>query len=220
MASQNLDSQDVIIEHHVAHHFDTAEQEFSSAKLGMWAFLVQELLFFGSLFVAYFIFRFLYPDMFLEAHHHLSWKMGMLNTIFLITSSFTMVMGVRSAQTNQRKLSIKYLVATTVLACLFLVVKYFEYSEKIHHGYLPTHFFFGEGIHPSLPIFFGLYFLMTGLHGLHVIIGIGLLIWLIIRSARGEFYSEFYTPVEMVGLYWHFVDLVWIFLFPLFYLVG
>lgn len=208
------------IEHHVAHHFDTAEQEFESAKLGMWAFMVQELLFFGALFVAYAVFRYMYPGMFAEASSHLSWKMGAINTAVLITSSFTMVMGVRSAMINKRNASIAYLIATCIFACTFMVIKYFEYMEKIHHGYLPTKWFFGEGMHETLPIFFGLYFTMTGLHGLHVIVGIGLIIWLIIRSLKGEFYEEYFTPVEMVGLYWHFVDLVWIFLFPLFYLIG
>ena len=208
------------ITHHVAHHFDTSEQEFDSAKLGMWIFLVQELLFFGGLFVAYAVFRYLYPEMFLEAHRHLSWKMGAINTCFLIISSFTMVMGVRSAQLNQRRASINYLIATFLFASAFLVVKYFEYMEKIHHGYLPSLWFTGEGHANTLPLFFGLYFAMTGLHGLHVLIGMGLIAWLIYRSYKREFYDGFFTPLEMVGLYWHLVDLVWIFLFPLFYLIG
>jgi len=208
------------IKHHVAHHFDTADQEFNSAKIGTWLFLAQELLFFSALFVAYIVFRVKYPDMFIEASHHLSWKMGGLNTVFLITSSFTMVMAVHAAQTSQKKALVKYLTATLVLACFFLVVKYFEYMEKIHHGYLPPSLFTGEGSTETLPIFFGLYFLMTGLHGIHVLVGIGLIAWLIIRAKRGEFHEDFFTPVEMIGLYWHFVDLVWIFLFPLFYLIG
>lgn len=213
-------SNEKFIEHHVAHHFESAEQEFTAAKLGMWAFLAQELLFFGGLFVAYVIFRYLYPGMFLDAHHHLSWKMGALNTCFLITSSFTMVMSIRSAQLSQKKATINYLVVTFLLACAFLVVKYFEYMSKIEHGYLPSRWFFGEGMYENLHLFFGIYFTMTGLHGLHVLIGIGLIGWMIIRAVRGEFYSEFYTPLEMVGLYWHLVDLIWIFLFPLLYLVG
>lgn len=208
------------VKHKVAHHFDSAEQEFESAKLGMWTFLVQELLFFSALFVAFALFRFLYPGMFLEASSHLDWRMGATNTVFLITSSFTIVMAVRSAQLSQRKNIILYLVATFVLAGCFMVIKYFEYMAKIEHGYLPTHFFFGEGAHPQLPIFFGLYFVMTGLHGLHVVIGMGVIAWLIYRAYNNEFYDEYYTPIEMVALYWHFVDLVWIFLFPLFYLVG
>jgi len=208
------------IKHHVAHHFETASQEFDAAKLGMWAFLAQEILFFGGLFVAYVIFRYLYPEMFIDAHHHLTWQMGALNTCFLITSSFTMVMGVRSAQLSRKKSTVYYLLATLILAGAFMVVKYFEYMSKIEHGYLPSRWFFGEGMHENLHIFFGLYFTMTGLHGLHVLIGMGLIAWLIVRAQRGEFYSEYYTPVEMVGLYWHLVDLIWIFLFPLLYLIG
>ena len=208
------------IEHHVGHHFESAEQEFTAAKLGMWAFLAQEILFFGGLFVVYIIFRYLYPDMFLEAHHHLSWKMGTLNTCFLITSSFTMVMGVRSAQLSRKKATVNYLIATFLLAAAFMVVKYFEYMSKIHHGYLPSRWFFGEGMHENLHLFFGIYFTMTGLHGLHIIIGMGLIVWMIIRSNRGEFHKDYFTPLEMVGLYWHIVDLIWIFLFPLLYLIG
>lgn len=211
---------DSIVKHHVAHHFDTAEQEFETAKLGMWMFLIQEILFFSAIFVAYSIFRFLHPDMFLEASKHLSWKLGALNTVFLITSSFTMVMGVRSVQVNDISNSIRYLYATFFFAFAFMVVKFIEYSEKISHGYLPSKFFSGEGVSETLHLFFGLYFAATGLHGLHVVIGMGLIIWLILRAKKGEFYSDYYTPVEMVGLYWHLVDLVWIFLFPLLYLVG
>lgn len=216
----HMSSSTEFVKHEVAHHFVDAEQEFDSAKLGMWTFLVQELLFFSALFVAYAIFRFLYPEMFFEAHKHLSWVMGGINTLFLITSSFTMVMAVRCAQTNQNRLTIINLILTLIFACMFLVIKYFEYSEKFHHGLLPPALFTGEGVAPQLPIFFGLYFAMTGLHGLHVLIGIGLILWLIFRSVRREFHADYYTPLEMVGLYWHFVDLVWIFLFPLFYLIG
>ena len=212
--------QQEFIPHEVAHHFDTAEQEFETAKLGMWAFLGQELLFFSGLFVAYGIFRFLYPEMFIDAHHHLSWKMGALNTFFLIKSSFTIVMGVRSAQLSQKKPMLKYLIMTFILAFAFLIVKYFEYSAKFHHGYLPSNWFTGEGLFENMHLFFGLYFVLTGLHGLHVAVGMGLIAWLIIRGRRGEFHADFYTPVEMVGLYWHLVDLIWIFLFPLLYLIG
>jgi cytochrome c oxidase subunit 3 len=208
------------IKHHVAHHFDNAEQEFDAAKLGMWVFLIQELMFFGGLFVAYFIFRGLYPAMFVEAHHHLSWQLGALNTVFLITSSFTMVMAVRSAQVSNKRQMLWFLLATFLFAGGFMCVKYIEYMAKIHHGFLPARWFFGEGTFETLPIFFGLYFTMTGLHGLHVLIGMGLIAWMMIRGNRGEFHAEYYTPLEMVGLYWHLVDLIWIFLFPLLYLVG
>jgi cytochrome c oxidase subunit 3 len=207
-------------EHVVAHHFAGAGHEFDSAKLGMWIFLVTEVLFFGALFVAYAFLRWSYPSMFVEAHHLLDWRMGGLNTLILIISSFTIVMAVRSAQVNQRVNTMKYLLATLVCAFGFLVIKFFEYSSKFHHGLLPPKFFTAAGTSEHLHLFFGIYFTMTGLHGIHVLVGIGLIIWLMRRNAKGHFYSGYYTPLEMVGLYWHFVDLVWIFLFPLFYLVG
>jgi cytochrome c oxidase subunit III len=207
------------IEHHVAHHFDTAEQEFDAAKIGMWAFLATEVLMFGGLFVAYIVFRIWYPEMFAEASSHLNWKLGALNTCFLIISSYTMANGIRMAQLNNRNASIINLSITVFLAGGFMIVKYFEYMEKIHHGYLPAGLFTGEGVHDTLHIFFSLYFIMTGIHGIHVVIGMGLIIWLIIRSIKKEFYSEFYTPIELVGLFWHVVDLIWIFLFPLLYLI-
>ncbi len=207
-------------EHHVAHHFDTAHQEFESAKLGMWLFLAQEILFFGGLFVAFIFFRALYSDMFLDASKHLDWRLGALNTVFLILSSFTMVMGVRSAQVSQVKQAVNYLWATFLFASAFMVVKSFEYSAKIDHGLLPSHWFTAEGAFNTMHIFFGLYFTMTGLHGLHVLVGMGLILWLIRRTKRGDFHANYYTPLEMVGLYWHLVDLIWIFLFPLLYLVG
>lgn len=209
-----------LVDHHVAHHFDTATQEFESAQLGMWLFLAQEVLFFGGVFVAFIFFRTMYPDAFLEASKHLSWKLGALNTTFLIFSSFTMVMGVRSIQLNQIKTAIKYLWTTFGFACAFMVVKAIEYSEKIHHGLLPSPWFSAEGVHNTVHIYFGLYFTMTGLHALHVLVGMGLILWMIRRAKKGEFHSQFFTPVEMVGLYWHLVDLIWIFLFPLLYLVG
>lgn len=208
------------IKHKVAHHFDTTDQEFDSAKIGMWLFLAQELLFFSGLFVAYAVFRFLHPEMFIGASKLLSWKMGAVNTLFLISSSFTMVMGVREAQLNNRDRSILYLILTFVFAAFFMVVKFFEYSGKIHHGFLPGQFFSGASEFEYLHLFFSLYFLITGLHGLHVVIGMGLILWLIYRSYKSEFYSEYYTPVEMVGLYWHLVDIVWILVFPLLYLIG
>ncbi|NDC82378.1 cytochrome c oxidase subunit 3 family protein [bacterium] len=207
-------------EHIVAHHFANSKHEFDSARLGMWIFLVTEVLFFGALFVAYAFLRWSYPEIFVEAHHILSWKMGALNTAILIFSSFTMVMAIRSAQLNQRLKTSLYLITTMICAFGFLVVKFFEYSAKIHHGYLPAKYFVAHGASEYLHLFFGLYFTMTGLHGIHVLVGIGLIIWLLLRNRKGHFYSNYYTPLEMVGLYWHFVDLVWIFLFPLFYLVG
>ena len=215
---------------YLQHHFDNPEQQEGAAKLGMWLFLATELLMFSGLFVAYFFMRDQYPDMVLRYHEHLDKWLGALNTVFLITSSFTMAMAVRSAQINRPKLSAQLLVATIVLGLAFMVVKYFEYSAKIEHGLLPgnafaevIHSVAGESVQPGWyggpQLFFGLYFTMTGLHGLHVLVGVGLLAWILVKTRRGRFSGSYYTPVENVGLYWHLVDLVWIFLFPLLYLV-
>jgi cytochrome c oxidase subunit III len=209
--------------HHHAHHFASADDEFEAAKQGMWLFLVTEVLMFGGLFVAYGIFRGLYPEMFAVAHKLLSVKMGGINTVVLITSSLTMALAVSSSQRGQRDRASLYLIATFVLASCFLVVKYFEYSHKFHDHLLPAGFFGNEALksaHEKSPLFFSLYFVMTGLHGLHVLIGMGLIAWIWVRNSRREFGPHFYTPVELVGFYWHFVDLVWIYLFPLLYLVG
>ncbi len=208
-----------IQEHKVAHFYKNAHQEFESAKLGMWAFMAQEILFFSGLFVAYGIFRFFNPEMFIYASELLDWKLGFINTIFLIISSFTMVMSVYHIQHNERKKALLNLITTFILAGLFLVVKAFEYSEKISHGYLPGILFKGESPFDTLHIFFGLYYTITGLHALHIIIGMGLILWIILRVYNGNVHKDYFTPVEMVGLYWHFVDIVWIFLFPLLYLL-
>jgi cytochrome c oxidase subunit 3 len=207
--------------HHHAHHFDSAGDEFEASKQGMWLFLVTEVLMFGGLFVAYGIFRGLYPEMFHEAHKHLQVAMGATNTVFLITSSLTMVLAVGATQRGQRNRALAFLAITFLFGCGFLVVKYFEYSAKFHHGLLPGKYFVNEELtNPKTPLFFSLYFVMTGLHAFHVIVGMCLMVWLIKRTKNNEFSPEFYTPVELVGFYWHFVDLVWIYLFPLLYLVG
>ncbi len=203
-----------------AHHFESREQQFQAAKEGMWVFLVTEVLMFGGLFVAYVIFRGIYPNMFHEAHKFLDVKMGTINTVILITSSLTMMLAVSSTQRNQIQKAFNYIGLTIALAFGFFVVKYFEYSHKIHDGLLPGFLFTNTEIKdPHAPLFFSLYFVMTGLHGLHVAVGVGLMIWMMIKLKRGVFNSTYYTPVEITGFYWHFVDLVWIFLFPLMYLV-
>lgn len=207
--------------HHHAHHFASAEDEFEAAKQGMWVFLVTEVLMIGALFVAYGIFRGMYPDMFHEAHKHLNVGLGTTNTVVLILSSLTMLLSVTNAQRGRRDRSILFLVLTLLLASCFLLVKYFEYTHKIHDGLLPAGFFTNKELtHPKAPLFFSLYFVMTGVHALHVIIGMGLITWILKRTVNREFSPAFYTPVELVGFYWHFVDLVWIYLFPLLYLVG
>lgn len=204
-----------------AHHFESAEQEFVASKFGMWLFLVTEIMLFGGLFVAYGIYRGTYPDMFSEAHHHLNKVMGGINTIVLICSSLTMAMAVGMAQRNEPKKSARLMILTLICAGMFLVIKYFEYSHKIHEGLLPGAFFSNKEIElPNAGLFFSLYFLMTGLHGLHVIIGMVLISWVLRRTLKGEFSSQYFTPVELVGLYWHLVDLIWIYLFPLLYLIG
>jgi cytochrome c oxidase subunit III len=205
----------------VAHHFDTADQQFDSGKMGVWLFLVTEILFFGGLFCAFFIFRSWYFESFVEAHHHLDKVMGAINTMVLIFSSLTMALAVRSAQVNDRKKTVALLFVTLLCAGAFLVVKYFEYTHKIHDGLLPGKWFHATGFHSAHPgMFFAVYFMMTGIHGLHVVIGMGLILWIMIRANNGEFSQRYYAPVEGVGLYWHLVDLVWIYLFPLLYLVG
>jgi len=202
-----------------AHHFVTMKQQTDAAKLGMWFFLGQELLFFSGLFMAYIALRYLYPGTFLYAHEHLNWKLGSLNTIFLLTSSLTMALAVRGAQTNNKRALTWNLIFTIGFACAFMVVKYIEYSAKISHGFLPGSLYYGEGIPGQPHLFFTLYFVMTGLHGLHVLIGIGILGWILVRAYKDHFSSEWFAPVENTGLYWHLVDLIWIFLFPLLYLV-
>jgi len=213
-----------IVKHQVAHHFYDSRQESGSAKMGIWLFLVTEVLLFSGLFVAYTVIKTLNPEMWKEASATLNTSLGALNTVVLILSSLTVALAVRAAQTNQagekNKQIVGLLAVTILLAGTFLVVKYFEYTHKIHEGMLPgTHYFF-EGVHANnAHLFFGVYFLMTGLHGIHVILGMGVLTWIMIRAAKGHFYKDYYTPVEIGGLYWHLVDLIWIYLFPLLYLV-
>jgi len=204
----------------LAHHFDDFAQQAAAAKLGMWLFLATEILFFGGLFVAYAVVRFLYPEMFLEAHAMLSVPLGTFNTAVLITSSLTMALAVRAAQLGDERTSARFLQFTMALAAVFLVVKGFEYAPKLEEGLLPGRFYRAHEIHAARPyLFFGLYFVMTGMHALHIIVGIGVMLWMLGRTRRHEFSPHFFSPIENLGLYWHFVDIVWIFLFPLLYLV-
>lgn len=208
---------------HLAHHFDTMGQQAGAAKLGMWLFLATEILMFSGLFLAYFITRMFYPEMVLEAHEYLSKTAGGVNTLVLLSSSYTMAMAVRSAQTSDSRGIQRWLILTMLCGCIFMVVKYFEYSSKFEHGMLPGKYYsahlHGYEIEGLPHIFFAVYFMMTGLHGIHVLIGLGIMIWIYIRAGRGDFSATNYAAVENTGLYWHLVDLVWIFLFPLLYLV-
>lgn len=208
--------------HHHAHHFVSGDHEFSTAKLGMWLFLVQEIMFFSGLFVAYAVYHYFHPEMFKGAHKMLDINMGAVNTCVLIFSSLTMALAVRAAQLGRKGQTVALLATTWICAGIFLVVKYFEYSHKFHVGLLPGHFYFYDGLteFKNPHIFFGIYFVMTGIHGIHVIGGMIVILWILFRAMKGEFNGQYYTPVECVGLYWHLVDLIWIYLFPLLYLVG
>jgi cytochrome c oxidase subunit 3 len=206
---------------HLAHHYVDAEQQKASAKLGTWVFLLTEVLLFGGLFCFYSIYRSWNPEIFHNAHKYLNVWLGGTNTVVLIVSSLTMALAIRSMQLGHKKQTIWFLLATFLLASTFMVIKYFEYTHKIHLGQLPGHWYSFTGVEGTNPhIFFSAYFLMTGLHGFHVLGGMGLILWLIIRTNKGHFSPDYYTPIEMTGLYWHLVDLIWIFLFPLFYLIG
>lgn len=207
------------------HHFETPIQQFESSKLGMWVFLAQEILFFSGLFVAYGIFRIAYPEAFAAGSMQLDKIMGGANTIVLLFSSLTAALAVRSAQLGKREEVTRYLVITIVCAFAFMVIKFFEYKAKVEHGLLPgelwnpSHLVGIEAPLEQMHIFFGVYFMLTGLHGVHVLIGIGILTWIVLRNQKGEFSKEYWTPVDLAALYWHLVDLVWIYLFPLLYLV-
>ncbi|MCL4191131.1 MAG: cytochrome c oxidase subunit 3 family protein [Thermoguttaceae bacterium] len=237
---------------YLAHHFDTPRQQFEAGKLGMWIFLVTEILLFAGLFCAYAVFRANHPEIFEYGHRFLNTTWGAINTAVLITSSLTMAWAVRAAQLNQRKTLVTCLSLTLLCACGFLGIKYVEYKEKWEHGllwaskYHPTEHAAAESEDaghaiadpnetekPDLAqleardheaprkvgVFFSIYFVMTGLHAIHVLGGMGAISWVLVRSVRGAFHSHYFGPVDYVGLYWHLVDLVWIYLFPLLYLI-
>ncbi|HLV68317.1 MAG TPA: cytochrome c oxidase subunit 3 family protein [Polyangiaceae bacterium] len=281
---------------HLAHHFDTPQQQFDAGKLGIWLFLLTEVLFFSGLFCAYTIYRAMRPEVFVYAHYFLDTNLGALNTCVLLVSSLTAAWAVRSAQLAQKQKLVANILITIVCAGTFMVVKYFEYSHKAHVGLLPGKNFQpteqvwevpsfqkkhpeaaeyarklvaqaaaskAEGAaapaaeaspapeaeatkptaeqieplikagvlgpkaeDPNVPsrprnahVFFGIYFFMTGLHGVHVLIGIGVWVWLLIRASKGVFGPMYFGPIDYAALYWHLVDLIWIYLFPLLYLI-
>jgi cytochrome c oxidase subunit 3 len=200
------------------------EQQRESASLGMWVFLATEVLFFGGMFMAYTLNRSTYPEVFAQASSSITLWLGAVNTAVLIGSSLTMAMAVWASQVGKKKLIPPFIIATLVLGFVFLGIKAFEYHAKYVEHHIPGwNFSFEPGAsvatNAHAQLFFSLYFAMTGLHALHMIIGAGLLLWLLRESLRGRFTPEYNTPVEMIGLYWHFVDIVWIFLFPLLYLI-
>jgi len=231
--------------------FKTLEQQKDTATLGMWIFLVTEVMFFGGIMLAYTINRHTYFHAFAMGSNTLSLPLGATNTLVLLASSFTMAMGVWSAQTSRKQLLSIFLVLTIALGFVFFVIKYVEYAQKFHHHLVPGKSFdVGYCAHnPSLcsdipakeleeeaerleaaeradpdlqahaQLYYSAYFGMTGLHALHMVIGAGLLFWLLKHSIAGSFDATWNTPVDLVGLYWHFVDIVWIYLFPLLYLI-
>jgi len=231
--------------------FETLEQQKDSASLGMWIFLVTEVMFFGGIMLAYTINRHTYFHAFAMGSKTLSLKLGATNTIVLLASSFTMAMGVWSAQVGKKKWLTLFLAATITLGFIFFGIKYVEYAQKFHHHLVPGRSFDitycvnnpsacedtsaeeikaerveleeAQAADPHLnahaQLYYSAYFGMTGLHALHMVIGAGLLFWLLGQSFKGRFTPEWNTPVDLVGLYWHFVDIVWIYLFPLLYLI-
>jgi len=210
--------------HNLKHHFADLEQQKATSTFGMWLFLVTEIMFFGGMFASYLIYRLSYYNAWVAGSQTMEIKLGAANTAVLICSSLTMVMAVHSAKLGKRKLTAIFLLLTLLLGLTFLGVKAVEYhGHWVHHEVPGANFHFEhEGNYDprQVSIFFSLYFAMTGMHALHMIIGAGLLTWLLIANARKRFSAEYNSPIEMVGLYWHFVDLVWIYLFPLLYLIS
>jgi cytochrome c oxidase subunit III len=205
----------------LAHQFDSLEQQQEASTLGMWVFLATEVLFFGGLFACYLVYRNWYPDAFSAASRELVIWAGATNTVVLITSSLTMALAVHAAQTGERRQLRLFLALTMLLGGVFLGIKAFEYyTEWVEHHVPGAGFQFEAQYLPDAQIFFSLYFAMTGLHALHMIIGLGIMSVMLWWASTGRITTEYYNPIEVSGLYWHFVDIVWIFLFPLLYLIG
>jgi len=217
-----------VAERALQHHFADMEQQQETSTFGMWMFLLTEIMFFGGLFTAYLVYRASYYQAFVEGSQKMNIWLGATNTAVLICSSLTMALGVRAAQTGKRKLMIWLLIFTILFGLGFLFIKGIEYHEHWTHHEFPGpnfHFDTEDAAHPATDplhteIYFSLYWAMTGLHALHMVIGVGLVTWIIIVGMGGAFVPSYYSPVEIVGLYWHFVDLVWIYLFPLLYLIS
>ena len=209
---------------YLAHHFKSMDQQTSSGKLGMWIFMSQEILFFSGLFCAYAYVRFMYPDAVVEGLRFMDWRIGGINSIILLVSSLTMSLCVHATRSNKPALARNYLLATMACGLLFLGIKGFEWFSHFHEGLYPGAYFkplpelgiHAEGAH----IFFGVYYIMTGMHGLHIVVGLGLMCWMLVRICRKEFNNEHYVALENTSLFWHLVDIVWIFLYPLIYLAN
>lgn len=224
------------------HHFENMEQQREAGTLGMWVFLVTEIMFFGGMFLAYTLYRSYNPAAFASASNHLDITLGAVNTGVLIFSSFTMAMAVYCTQVGKQRPQVICLILTLILGLTFLGIKAVEYKSKWDDHLIPGRLFASNPYNPvvaehgdadphklhllpgatvqKVEMFYWIYFAMTGMHALHMIIGAGLITFLLIYSMKGRFDPEYHSPVEVIGLYWHFVDIVWIFLFPLLYLLG
>ena len=202
--------------------FETSAQQKEVSTLGMWTFLVTEIMFFGGLFLAYAIYRREFATAFAVASNTLDVVIGAVNTAVLICSSFTMVLAVHAAQIGNRKALIWFLILTIVFGGVFLGVKAYEWDQKFEEHHVPGPTFHLEKTDQQGPaqLYFSLYFTMTGLHALHMVIGEGLMLFLLWHAYKGRYSPSYYTPVDIGGLYWHFVDIIWIFLFPLLYLIA
>jgi cytochrome c oxidase subunit III len=235
---------------HLAHQFEHPEQQRQASTLGMWIFLITEIMFFGGLFCGYTIYRWQHPEAWVVGSHLLSIALGGTNTVILLLSSLTMVLAVHATQTGRRNLAVVWLAATMALGLGFLGIKVVEYRAKIEHHLVPNANFQFDPQHittqhgaqhagaapggaghnflqalavvkpGNVKLFYSFYFMMTGMHAIHMIIGEGILLAMLLKTLKGRFSPAYYNPVEISGLYWHFVDIVWIFLFPLLYLVG
>jgi cytochrome c oxidase subunit 3 len=221
------DTHSAVAEHNpnLRHHFDDMEQQFESATLGMWVFLLTEIMFFGGMFCAYTVYRSTYPAAFASTSQHMNPLWGAVNTAVLIVSSLSMALAVRAARLGQQKVLQLLLLVTIFFGLCFLGVKAIEYHEHWVDNKVPLiggHWDYAEEpqFARQAQIMFCFYFFMTGFHALHMVVGVGLMLTIYFMARKGKFNATYFTPVEISGLYWHFVDIVWIFLFPLLYLIG
>ncbi|MCS6961011.1 MAG: cytochrome c oxidase subunit 3 family protein [Deltaproteobacteria bacterium] len=203
----------------VYHHIDPVNA-YHASKLGMWLFLATEILLFSVLFSAFAVYNWMYFEYFHDAATKLDWRLGAINTAVLLFSSYTAAVAVYKAQISDNRGVVINFGISFLCGLIFLVIKYIEYSAKYEHGYFPgTSYWNSTEFSAHYKNYFGLYYTMTGLHALHVVIGMGVLLWVIGLARKNRFSSRYYTPVELGALYWHLVDLIWIFLFPLLYLI-
>jgi cytochrome c oxidase subunit III len=212
-----------VAEHNPAlrHHFADMEQQRESAELGMWVFLITEIMFFGGMFCAYMVYRYMYFQAWEAGSEHMDFWYGTINTVVLICSSLTMALAVRAAQIGQRKALVTLLIVTMIFGCAFMGIKGVEYhGHWVEHQFPGPNFQFAGPDAQHVQIFFFLYWAMTGLHALHMLIGVVLVGFITFFAWRGKYGADYYNPVENTGLYWHFVDLVWIYLYPLLYLIS